>query len=70
MLLSAVSVFFIVLQSPEIPEGPMNNPVYCLNHCLYRKLQYHVDDSTNHNALAEQLYDLTNLTSVLQSCWR
>jgi hypothetical protein len=28
MLLSAVSVLVIVLQSPEIPEGLMNNPVY------------------------------------------
>jgi hypothetical protein len=27
MLLSAVSVLVIVLQSPEIPEGLMNNPV-------------------------------------------
>jgi hypothetical protein len=28
MLLSAVSVLVIVLQSLEIPEGLMNNPVY------------------------------------------
>jgi hypothetical protein len=27
MLLSAVSVLVIVLQSPEIPEGLMNSPV-------------------------------------------
>jgi hypothetical protein len=28
MLVSAVSVLVIVLQSPEISEGLMNNPVY------------------------------------------
>jgi hypothetical protein len=28
ILLSAVSVLVIVLQSPEIPEGLMNNPVF------------------------------------------
>jgi hypothetical protein len=28
MLLSAVSVLVIALQSPQIPEGLMNNPVY------------------------------------------
>jgi hypothetical protein len=35
MLLSAVSVSVIVLQSPEIPEGLMNNPVYNVNKCVY-----------------------------------
>jgi hypothetical protein len=40
MLLSAVSVLVIALQSPEIPEGLMNNPVYAdtvnfnTEHCI------------------------------------
>jgi hypothetical protein len=34
MLLSAVSVLVIVLQSPEIPEGLMNNPVLYGITCL------------------------------------
>jgi hypothetical protein len=35
MPLSAVSVLVIVLQSPEIPEGLMNNPV-----CQYVDIQF------------------------------
>jgi hypothetical protein len=34
MLLSAVSVLVIVLQSSEIPEGLMNNPVLITERCL------------------------------------
>jgi hypothetical protein len=30
MLLSAVSVLVVAQSSSEIPEGLMNNPVYCL----------------------------------------
>jgi hypothetical protein len=36
-----------------------------LNHCLYRKLQYHVDDRTNHNVVAEHLSDLTMSCDVM-----
>ena len=33
MLLSAVSVLVVAQSSLEIPEGLMNNPVYCDQHC-------------------------------------
>ena len=35
MLLSAVSVLVVAQSSSEIPEGLMNNPVYCLSSLIH-----------------------------------
>ena len=70
MLLSAVSVLVVAQSSSEIPEGLMNNPVYCVSiiktilSVLFKDLTISSweNQTKQVNALCEEKPQLLNVT--------